>query len=297
MTPAIYTPEALRQVLREDAHGDFHRKFERACFSFSHSLAGNPLFLPNAIVNQALAAPDSVYFDLGDIRVGDRWDQLAPPKRSAVDAIRNIDNSGAWCFLNHVERNPEYGFVLDQFLQEAEDLAALPFRRKSRSQEMIIFLTSPHRVTPYHMDRECNFLLQTSGTKLVHTFDGADRSVVSEQELERFWAFDKNGAAYKEANQAKAISFEIAPGNGVHVPVNFPHWVQNGPEVSVSVSISVQFYDRDRADVYRANHLLRRLGITPRPRGQSPFRDALKRAFYAQRRNLRDFPFRKRNSN
>ena len=36
------------------------------------------------------------------------------------------------------------------------------------------------------MDDECNFLLQVRGQKFMHVFDFNDRTLVSEQQLERF---------------------------------------------------------------------------------------------------------------
>jgi hypothetical protein len=56
-----------------------------------------------------------------------------------------------------------------------------------------------------------------------------------------------------------------------------PHWVQNGDQVSVSVSIGfcMKHLDR-RARVYQVNHFLRRLGLAPTPPEQSKLRDALK---------------------
>ena len=288
MTPVITKDPAKIASVRELQQGDFRRNFEKQSFAFSHEFANNPLFQVDAILEQAKAHPKGVYFDAGDIRVTDRWDQAPERRFTAEDAIRNIHNAGAWVFLNNVERNPEYGRVLDQFFQQAEELAGRPFRRTIRSQEMIIFLTSPNRVTPYHIDRECNFLLQTSGTKVIHTFDGTDRSILSEEELERFWAYDKNAAQYKESHQEKARSFQLTPGNGVHIPVNFPHWVRNGDNVSISVSISVQFQDMARANLYRANHFLRRHGVVPSSPGQAPWRDAVKTNLYTHSRRVLD---------
>ena len=63
----------------------------------------------------------------------------------------------------------------------------------------------------------------------------------------------------------------------VHHPPLAPHWVQNGDEVSVSVSIGFCMRSLDRrARVYQVNHFLRRLGIQPTPPGNSAIRDGLK---------------------
>jgi hypothetical protein len=97
-----------------------------------------------------------------------------------------------------------------------------------------------------------------------------------EHELERFWTVDNNAAQYKPHLQSRATSYLLQPGTGVHLPVNAPHWVENADNVSISLSVNFQFKDSVRANVYRANYLLRKLGMKPTPHGQAPLRDAIK---------------------
>lgn len=61
----------------------------------------------------------------------------------------------------------------------------------------MIFLTSPNRVTSYHIDRECNFLMQVSDEKTINVFDRNDHEVVPDEELENFWSKDNNAGIYK----------------------------------------------------------------------------------------------------
>jgi hypothetical protein len=143
-------------------------------------------------------------------------------------------------------------------------------------EDIIIFVTSPKRVSTYHIDRECNFLLQIRGTKTLHVFDREDREVLSEEEIERFWTVDHNAAAYKPHLQNRATSYRLTPGTGVHIPVNCPHWLENDDNVSVSLSVNFQFKDSVRANPYRANFLLRKIGLHPTPPGKSAALDSLK---------------------
>ena len=145
-----------------------------------------------------------------------------------------------------------------------------------KSQEAMIFLTSPNRVTAYHIDRECNFLMQVSGEKQINLFDRDDREVVPEHELETFWSKDNNAGVYKPQYQDRAWVYTMRPGTGVHIPVNCPHWLKNGNNVSISLSISYQYQDRRRKNVYQANYYLRKLGWKPTPPGNSHFLDAIK---------------------
>jgi hypothetical protein len=64
----------------------------------------------------------------------------------------------------------------------------------------------------------------------------------------------------------------------VHIPVNAPHWLENHNNVSISLSVNFQFKDSLKANAYRANFLLRRLGIKPTPPGRSELLDSVKSA-------------------
>jgi hypothetical protein len=138
------------------------------------------------------------------------------------------------------------------------------------------------------MDPEHNFLLQIRGSKVIHQFDPRDRSILSEQELERFYDGAHRNMVFKEEHDRKADVFELTPGRGLHFPVTAPHYVRNGPEVSVSFSITFRTPDLERRSVvYNVNAYLRRRGWSPRPVGQSPWRDALKRGAYRFWRRVR----------
>jgi hypothetical protein len=62
--------------------------------------------------------------------------------------------------------------------------------------------------------------------------------------------------------------------------------VQNGPEVSVSLSINFHYHDALLADVYRANYWLRKLGVRPGAPRKSPLLDAVKSGVYRSVRVL-----------
>jgi hypothetical protein len=166
--------------------------------------------------------------------------------------------------------------LLDRGLAELKAHIGSGIDSQIMVEDIIIFVTSPKRVTTYHIDRECNFLLQIRGAKTVHVFDREDREVLSEEEIERFWAVDFNAAVYKQHLQHRAKSYRLTPGMGVHIPVNCPHWVENEDNVSVSLSVNFQFKDKLRANAYRANFLLRKIGLHPKPPGKSAALDTVK---------------------
>ena len=81
--------------------------------------------------------------------------------------------------------------------------------------------------------------------------------------------------------QSRAKSYVMCPGSGVHIPVNAPHWLENHNNVSISLSVNFQFKDSLKANAYRANFVLRRLGIKPTPPGRSELLDSIKSAAVA----------------
>ncbi|HEV8061278.1 MAG TPA: hypothetical protein VGP68_15475 [Gemmataceae bacterium] len=256
---------------------EFHEKFNRAPFQFTHHLAGHPLFELPALLELSKTLPEGdIYYDSGDIKVGQRWDEVPRTQLSIDQLIDRIENAGAWILLKKTNRDPRYAAILDQALAEAGRMVGPAFPPRMKMRSGVVLITSPNRVSSYHIDPDCNYLCQIQGEKVIHVFDRYDREMLPEEELERFWAFDKNAAIYKERFQSRAFSYELKPGVGVHMPVNAPHWVQNRNNISVTLAMIFQFPESVLGNVYRANHFLRKLGIKPRPPGSSRVGDKLK---------------------
>ncbi|HZR58766.1 MAG TPA: hypothetical protein VFA74_17990 [Terriglobales bacterium] len=257
---------------------EFRQKFNKRSFELSHHLSGHPLFqIPRLIeLSKTLASTGSVYYDAGEVRVDQRWDESPAGSWSVDETIRRIQDAGAWIILRRAEQDPEYGALLDECMDEIQTLLGKNLKREMKVQDAIVFITSPNRVTSYHIDRECNFILQIHGEKDISVFDKDDRVVLTEEEIERFWMVDNNAAVYKEQFQSRAKVYRMGPGKAIHVPVNAPHWVKNDNNISVTLSVNFQFRENFPAHVYRANYLLRKAGLAPTPPGKSTVRDGLK---------------------
>jgi len=258
----------------------FRENFDEKPFAFSHCFsAEHPLFQLSRLrklIENPVTRP-GVYYDAGDIRIEQRWDTVPERKQTLEETFDRVDNAGAWILMKRVQKDPDYDDLLVQCLDEVQRLSGRQIDQDKKSQEAIIFLTSPHRVTSYHIDRECNFLMQVRGDKEISVFDRNDREVLPEAELETFWSKDNNAGVYKPQYQDRAHVFLMRPGTGVHIPVNSPHWLKNGANVSVSLSISYQYKDWRRKYVFQANYYLRRMGINPTPPGKSALLDNAKR--------------------
>ena len=259
----------------------FAAGFGRASFMLRHHLAGHFLFSLERLVALSRALPaDKVEYNAGDLPIS--VDPAKTPRNglSPEETIRRIRECRSWLVLKNVERDPAYRVLLERCLAEVNALRGTPAPQMS-DRRGFIFVSSPGAVTPYHMDPEENFLLQIRGHKTMHVFDPADRAVLSEQEIERFFSGAHRNLVFRDECQTRAQAFDLAPGRALHVPQTAPHWVQNGPEVSVSFSITFQTQaSMRRKHAHRMNARLRRLGVEPRPVGQSPLRDNLKQLCY-----------------
>jgi hypothetical protein len=259
----------------------FRERFDREPFLVRHRLMEHPLFALPRLVALARALPeDRVEYNAGDVPVS--LDPAKTPRTglSIEETIRRIEECRSWMVFKNVEQDPEYRALLDQCLDQVREHSEALWPGMGR-REGFVFVSSPGSVTPYHMDPEHNFLLQIRGRKQVSMFDGEDRELLSELELERFYARGHRNLVFDERYQRKAHVFELTPGDGLYFPVTWPHWVQNGPEVSVSFSITFRTVSSDRREIlYHVNERMRRLGIGLPAVGRSEFLDEAKyRAF------------------
>jgi hypothetical protein len=252
----------------------FQARFDRQPFLVCHRLAEHPLFALPRLIELARALPeDRVEYNAGDVPVS--LDPTRTPRTglSIDETIRRIEACRSWMVFKNVEQDPEYRALLDACLDQVRQHSESGWPGMTR-REGFVFVSSPDSVTPYHMDPEHNFLLQIRGRKRVSLFDGADRALLSERELERFYARGHRNLVFDDANQRKAQVFELTPGDGLYFPVTWPHWVKNGPEVSVSFSITFRTASSDRREIlYHVDERLGRLGIRLPPVGRSALAD------------------------
>jgi hypothetical protein len=263
--------------------------FDRGPFLFMHQLDRSPCFSYDALLKLAERVSPKQnrwYYDEGDTRPEKGW-SVRNNSRTLVESLLGIADNRALIMLKRVHEEPEYQEILQALEAELSRLASIDMASRYRDGLMTILISSPGRVTPYHMDGEANLLMQIRGTKSVYIFDGNNREVLSSQELEKFWSGDIHAPVYREHLQDRAWRFELAPGLGVSNPVIFPHWVQNGPEVSISLSVNFKRRVDNEADAHRVNRQLRKLGLHPKEPGRARFVDHTKGVVYRTARRVK----------
>jgi hypothetical protein len=278
----------------------FIAEFERRAFKINHGLVAHPLLQLPRLIELARSRRQPILYFRGDHSIDqtgasseagarrtfiDR--NLARPALSAPEVLEQIETCGAWMHLRDVGTDPDYAALLKTLIDElcgpAERVA--PGASNPRAD---IFVSSPRAVTPFHLDEEHNFLLQIRGSKRLSIADGFNSAVLDPAHLRAFFAGDGELAPYSPRLQQHAVDVELAPGEGVHIPSCHPHWVQNGPEVSISLGL-LWYSDciARRRFLYRVNAFLERAGLKPSPPGKNPRLDLFKALPVTARRHLR----------
>ena len=264
-----------RSLLRLDETA-FATSFGREPFVVGHDLVDHPLFEMERLLQLCRDLPaDSVEYNSGDIPKALRNEETPMNGLSAEETVARIAECKSWLVMKHVEQDPTYRALLDSLLDQIAPLSE-PIVPGMCQRQAFVFVTSPGSITPYHIDPEHNFLLQVRGDKYVTMFDGRDRSILRETDLEQMYQDVGRNLPFDEAWERKAWKYTLHPGQGLHFPVTYPHYVQNGGEVSVSFSITFRTPDLDRRRMlYRRNAGIRSGGGEPRPVGQSPLLDSV----------------------
>lgn len=263
--------------LTEICDQEFETKFNRSPFQIGHQLSGNELFSIERLLQLSRELPkESVEYNPGDIEIS-HDPNLTPQNGLTVEeTIERIQNCRSWMVLKNVERSSPYGELLTECLEQVRPFAEKVAGPMSNEQGFI-FISSPGSVTPFHIDPENNFLLQIRGSKEVWMFDQKDREVLKETEIEEFFSGSHRNLEFKDEYYAHGERFELRPGQGLHFPVAAPHFVKNGPDVSVSFSITFQTKDSsDKQSLHRMNRQIRKFGLNPTDVGKSGWRDSVK---------------------
>ncbi len=162
--------------------------------------------------------------------------QGGPPRGALAqpgDVIRNLRDANAWLTLLNIEGDPVYAELMNTMLDQLEP-GMLARQGKMRNRVAFIFVSSPNSVTPVHFDIEHSLLMQVDGAKTVSIGEFGSEPV-RRHEIERYW--DGSHGRIEDLPQELA-TFPLTPGRAVYLPPGVPHWVHNGPEVSVSVTLT-----------------------------------------------------------
>lgn len=258
-----------------------------------HRLVDHPLLqMPQLLaLADRLDARGSIRTHGNDATAGTPFNdatRLHPNRRSAVETLADIKQARAFLSLLNVQADPLYREFVGTVLDSVRPLVE-PHDPGMCYRGGWIFVSSPRTVTPFHFDKEHNFLLQIRGTKRVFVWDANDTVVASELARDRFHhCHERKLLVWDESFRERARVFNLRPGEGAYMPSTSPHMVENGDDTSITMSFT--YYTRaTRRDalLHKTHAMLRERGFSPPSVGAASLLDAGLLALAQLRRRLR----------
>ena len=280
MTSDLFTAEALDTL---------EQAYPNTPCRLAHHLVGHPLLALGSLAELAGALPaDSVEHNLGAMPIGIAPQDIPASTLGIVETIRTIEESKSWAVLKRIEQDPRYAELMGTVLAQLEPVVQ-PRTGPMLELEGFIFISSPGSVTPFHFDPEHNVLLQLRGSKTMTVFPADDDRLADPRIHEAFHLGQHHrNLPWQEDFAAAGQPMTIHPGEALYVPVKAPHWVQNGPEVSISLSVTWRSrWSFAEADAHAFNHVLRGFGLSPARPAPYPHRNRAKALGHRAFRKLR----------
>jgi hypothetical protein len=270
----------------QESRAIFARHYPETPHRLMHLLAGHPLLELGALADLAArAAPASIESNAAAQPLGVTG-KPPPPPVSPSEAIRDIARSDSWTVIKNIEQDAAYAALLGELLAELQGPITAHTGEMIRP-EGFIFVTSPHGVTPYHFDPEHNILLQLRGTKTMIQFPAGDPRFAPDEKHEAYHTGGPRELDWQDAWLEHGQAFTIGPGEALFVPVMAPHFVRNGPEPSVSLSITWRSaWSMAEADARAFNAALRCRGMSPSRTGRYPATNRAKALAWRAMRKL-----------
>lgn len=274
------------EAFDSEAQHTFAKHYPETPHSLSHHLGMHPLLELGALAELAERLPDtSIEYNRGDLPIGVDGKPDANGL-SIGDTIRKIAQSNSWAVLKNIEQTGAYKALLSDLLDEIrEEIEAKT--GKLLTPQGYIFISSPNAVTPYHFDPEHNILLQLRGTKVMTQFPAGDPRFAADHVHESYHTGGPRELQWDDGFMEAARQFPLGPGDAVYVPVMAPHFVRNGPQSSVSLSItwrSEWSYSESEARAF--NGILRKAGLRPKAPGRWPHANRAKSLGYKALRKI-----------
>jgi hypothetical protein len=266
----------------------------------THRLAAHRLFGLGSLValGRRLEAVGRIRTHSDDAYAGTAFNHapmLYPNGKSAAETLTGIADAKAWMSLLNVQTDELYRTLVDEVLGDVRTQVDRVDPGMSYRAGWI-FVTSPRTITPFHMDKEHNFILQIQGRKRLYVWEPDDVETVSEAARDLFHAsHSRDLVVWNEEARARAHVFDLEPGMGAYMPSTSPHLVENGDEPSVTASFTYYTHATRRdARLHSLHQRLRAIGIVPPPVGHRPARDVVAHAGFRMAEAVSSFVDRAR---
>ena len=273
-------------VFSAEARATFAANYPEVPHKIAHGLRDHPLLTLAALADLAEGLPAaSIEYNAADQPIGIDG-KPAPTGIPIGETIRNIGATGSWAAIKNIEQSPAYAELLYGLLDELRPVIE-PRTGRMLNLQGFVFVTSPGGVTPYHFDPEHNILLQITGGKVMTQFPAGNTRYAPAEAHDSYHTGGPRDLKWRDELATGGREFPLGPGEALFVPVMAPHWVRNGPEPSISLSITWRSeWSYAEADAQAFNALLRRWGLRPANTGRWPHRNAAKSLAWRALRKL-----------
>lgn len=267
----------MTAIFDSDARVAFAKNYPETPHRLSHNMLDSGLLTIESLAKLGEVLPGhSVEYNRADLPVGIDPEMVEANGLSIGETIRSAENCGSWAVLKNIEQVSEYNRLLLDLLAELKGFIEDKTGKMLRPQGFI-FISSPGAVTPYHFDPEHNILLQIRGNKVMTQFPAGDPFYAPDEAHESYHTGGHRNIVWRDELGAGGTAWPLQPGQALFVPVMAPHHVKNGPETSISLSITWRSeWSFAEADARAFNKLLRKFGVIPRAPGRFPAQNGAK---------------------
>ena len=256
---------------------------DRQPFVFHHKLLGHPALSLENLGRMIPALPQwQVHYSSGKLQRSDDFGRAHETHANGLsieETIETIRTSDSYIMIREPDVDASFHPLYRELIHDVQGVMRdCGAGREAHDAKLYLFISSPNSVTPFHIDRYSNFLMQIQGSKEVSVFPQWDARSVPCSVRESVVAYSGERATWHPGAEQLKTTYKVFPGDALHIPFVAGHHVRNGPEVSITLSLF--FHTSRTRSLTRAMHLndqlRRRLGWRPHPIGMAPVRDAVK---------------------
>lgn len=261
--------------------------FDQKSFSLSHNIKDHPALSLENLGKIVKSHPkDKLLFSDGLNKLDNNFDYALDIEQS-VDfekVIENIKNNNSnYVAIKNPELNPSFKEIYDNINHDL----SLMLKKLNKGEKAIepmlwIFIASPNAITPFHIDRFTNFIMQIRGSKELAVYPPRSSEVVPKDVTEAYIDWTGKSPLWKEETDHLATKYFFKPGEAVHIPFTSGHYVKNGSD-DISITISVFFHSDETmrwTKAMKLNNRLKRFGLNTRAVNQNKTIDSFKAGIF-----------------
>jgi hypothetical protein len=258
---------------------------DREAFKFRHQLKDHPALTIEGLSQSIPQMPsENVMFSKGLDSLKANFDHAlieGTKQFNLKEIIETLKTSNCYLAVRSPELHPDFKQLhIDMMKEVGELIKAHGKGKKPINPVLWLFIASPNSVTPFHIDRTSNFLMQIRGSKEVAIFPPRHEGVLAAKDTESYVERLSDMVPWSEEIDHYATKFNFNEGEAIHIPFTSGHYVKNGAS-DISISLSF-FFDTDETvgwvRAMKFNNRMRKLGFAPQAVGLNTKLDYFKSA-------------------